>query len=79
MANVDLFEFYDVLEVARSMGYDWNKAHNFLAKDILPYPGEYTVEHNLSDIRQYRHSEDTIKVMEKFFEVHGISYFTLSR
>jgi len=67
--NVRLVEFGEVVAHAASIGYDWNKANDFLAKDILPWPGEHTMEHYLSDLRQYRHSEDTIKVLESFFNI----------
>jgi hypothetical protein len=76
--QVNLVDFGEIVAHAASIGYDWNTANDFLAKDILPWPGEHTIEHNLSDLRQYRHCEDTIKVLESFFATEGITDFVLS-
>jgi hypothetical protein len=72
-------EFSDVLEVARDLGYDWNAAHDFLAQDILPWPEASSREHYLSEIDDYKWSEDSKKVMRAFFETHEITAFELTR
>ena len=76
--QVNLVDFGEIVAHAASMGYDWNKANDFLAKDILPFPGEHTIEHNLNDLRRYRHSDDTIKVMESYFQSEGITDLVLA-
>lgn len=77
--GVNLLDFGDVLQVAVKIGYDWNAAHDFLAKDILPWLGEHTIDHHLSDVEcnAYGWSEETLKVMKAVFEENKVDYFVL--
>jgi hypothetical protein len=84
MAKADLYEFADLLFCAEKIGYGWNDAHKILVDDEVPpmyerktsefYKSECTPEANAT---YYGYSEDTLKILNAFFEQEKIDGFTL--
>lgn len=84
MANVTLYEFSDLLSCAVSIGYGWNEAHDILVKDEIPPMYERrTTEYYKSECIPkseggwYGFSEDTLKILNAFFEQENIDGFTM--
>ena len=85
MAVVNLFDFSDLLSCAERIGFDWNTAHDILVKDDVPpmyesktkdfYISECTPEGNKM---AYGYSDDTIKILQAFFEQEKIEAFTIT-
>lgn len=84
MAKVDLYDFSDLLACAVKLGYGWNEAHDILVTDEVPpmyerktsefYKSECTPEANAVC---YGYSEDTLKILNAFFEQESIDGFTM--
>lgn len=84
MAKVDLYDFGDLLDCATRVGYDWNEVHEILVKDEVPpmyelrtkeyYRSECTPESNKA---LYGFSDDTLKILNAFFDQEKIDGFTL--
>lgn len=80
MAEVNLFEFGDLVECGERLGYDYNQAHDILVNDEVPPMYEakkrefYIGEINNND---YGYSEDTLKILKAFFREKNLEEFVI--
>lgn len=78
MKQVNFATFPDILSYAVNQGYTWNQAHDILVKDEVPPMYELnSKEYILDEIDCYSWSDETRKIMEGFFEINGVTEFTL--
>ena len=80
--TVTLVEFPELLYAAQQIGYTWNGAHEILVRDEIPPMYELnSIEYSLSELddEDYSWSEDSRKILRHFYEVHGLTEFTLVR
>ena len=80
MANVDLFEFSDLLFCAEKNGYGWNEAHKILVDDEVPPMYERKkVSYTTGEINNndYGFSEDSLKILKAFFKQENLEEFTI--
>lgn len=74
--NVDIG---DILSAAEKLGYSWNGAHQIMEDDkIIPlYDGPFELYASDVTSNAYGWSEDTLKIMAKFFEINQLESCTL--
>lgn len=75
--KVTLVEFSELLQVALSLGYDWNAACDIL-REVLPWPESATRAWHKEDLKHYSLSADSMKIMLKAFEEFDTNEFHLT-
>lgn len=86
MQKVNLIDFTDLLFHAKTLGYEWNQAHDIL-DNFYPYYGVknvylYQIEDNDTDPEDRDPdvepiSEDAKKIMLSFFKKHNVDEFSI--
>jgi hypothetical protein len=80
--KVNLVNFSETLQVAEKIGYSWNEAHKILVSDeICPMYECNSRNYCISDFdyqkNQYGYSQDTLKIMNAFFNEHDLEELTM--
>lgn len=73
MAKVDLYEFGDILRHAKTLGYDWNTAHDIL-DPIYPYYGVMYVDEDDLNIL----NDDGKKILKSFMKSEKVEEFSFA-
>lgn len=84
MAQVNLFEFTDILQFATEIGYTWNDAHRIL--DEVPIRPMYELKkriwyvedfENQDDLPASEYSYDVCRIMREFFKTNNLDEITV--
>jgi len=78
MKKANLVEFSELLFHAKTLGYEWNDAHEILDNDnIRPM---YEIHENtiyIGDDEEFEWSEDTKKIVYSYMEKHNVKEITV--
>lgn len=78
MTKINLYEFRDLLFHATSVGYGWDEAHELLVDDRVPPMHELNKRNFYKEkLEELGYSNDSILILETFFDTKSIKKFTL--